>query len=66
MKVFNSLVEKHKDKFNETLMFGTPISELESDELRACICVLGELDIQKMKEHQRERSMLNLFRKKGI
>ena len=41
---FKKLVDKHKDEFCKTKMFGVPISELGIESLRACICVLGNKD----------------------
>ena len=63
--IFNKLVEEHKDKLNTTTMFGVPISELEGDALRACICVCGEMVEQQRKSAQQERDMYKLFRQAG-
>ena len=48
-ELFADLVEEHKDKFNCATMFGVPISEIEGDELRACLCELGKLAEQQIK-----------------
>lgn len=64
-EIFNSLVEEHKDKFTKTTMFGVPISELNDDHLRACICVCGELLEDQRKSSQQERDMHKLFRQGG-
>ena len=65
-EVLKNLVKEHEHKFDNTTMFGVPISELEEDELRACVCVLGEIEEQGRKDRQREREMMSLFRRKGI
>lgn len=38
---FTKLVKRYKAEFSKTTMYGVPISDLNPNELRACICVLG-------------------------
>jgi len=64
-RLFDELVEEHKDKFNTTMMFGTPISEINDDSLRACICVCSEIVEQQRKSAQQERNMYKHFRAAG-
>ena len=66
MGLFKRIIEEHKGKFTNTKMFGRPISELDAESLRACICLLGEQDIQNRKNRQSEREMTNLFRRVGV
>ncbi len=58
------LIKQHEDKFDSTMMFGIPISKLNADELRACICVLGKIEMQSREGREREREMFKLFRKR--
>ena len=53
--MFEKIVEEHKNTFNTTTMFGIPISKLNADVLRACICILGELGEFQRAEMTRER-----------
>lgn len=38
---FTKLVKRYKAEFSKTMMYGVPICDLNPNELRACICVLG-------------------------
>jgi hypothetical protein len=63
---FDSIIEENKAKFKTTTMFGIPISEIDADGLRACICILGESIEEQRKSAQREQDMYKLFRSHGI
>ena len=65
-KAIDTYVEKYKDKFRGSTFLGRSITELNSDQLRACICVLSDQIEQTKASHARERKMLNIFRAKGI
>jgi hypothetical protein len=64
--IFGRIIQEHKNKFNTTTMFGTPIAEIDADGLRACVCILGEIQEEQRKSSQRERDMYKLFRSHGI
>jgi len=59
--IFPELVEKYRPMFNTTSMYGTPISELDEDELKAVICRLGDDMKQKEESRSKEREMWKLF-----
>ena len=60
--VLIELIERHTDTFSKTLVFNIPITELNDDELRTCICMLLEMDKQSKEDMQRERDMMKLLR----
>lgn len=61
-EIFDKLIEDYKSKFNVITMYGIPISELNDDELRATICLLGD-DMKRQRESfDKEREMYKLFR----
>lgn len=58
MTIFLKMIKKYKDDFDLTTMFGIPISELDSESLRACICMLGEKELEDREDRIRERKFL--------
>lgn len=62
-RIFAGLIEECKPKFPLTTMFGIPLTELDAEELRACVCVLGQEKEAAMRDRIHEREMMTLFRK---
>ena len=66
IRFIDKYVEKYKDQFEKATFFGCPISELNSDQLRALVCFLGDQIKENRESFDRERNMYKLFRSKGI
>lgn len=61
---FKKLIDRYKDQFSECSIFGIPISKLKDNELRACICLLGEQEKQNRENRSKERESMFRFRQK--
>lgn len=53
------LVERYKDRFGTCLIYGMPITELEGDELRACILLMGDMKDRDMRQREKDSATLN-------
>lgn len=48
------MVDSYKHKFTKAKMFDIPLSEMTADELRACVCILGEA-LKKKEEEDKKK-----------
>jgi hypothetical protein len=47
---FQKKIDKYKGEFENTLIFGVPITRLNKEELMATICMLGEMSQDREEE----------------
>lgn len=52
-------IEKHRHKFPGIMFRGVSITEFNAEELRAVVCIIGELRDRDMRERARDTSILN-------
>ena len=62
-KTFKKLLDENKHKFEKSTMFGISISELDADSLRACICILGEINSEQSESHLKSLGMMRSIRR---
>jgi len=62
-KHLKSLWTRINTNLKKSTMFGISISELDADSLRACICILGEINSEQSESHLKSLGMMRSIRR---